>query len=160
MDGISSLAPELQQAFQMASQAERSALAAMENRKSDAQQRLSLMNDVIDKIGLAKETLQPLRSATAIRELSVLTSDDKSLTGSADKTIAVPGKYSFEVSRLASPPSAISNGFPDPDQTLVGTGYVTLENTAGETFEIYIDNDHATLQGVAQSINDAGIGLR
>lgn len=160
MDGISSLTPELQQAFARASQAERKPLAAMETKKSNMQERLKLMNDVIGKVEAVKGALRPIANASAIRELSVLSSDEKAITGVVDKSLAVPGKYSFEVDRLASAAAATSNGFPDRDRTSVGSGYLTFETKTGDSQEIFIDDDHATLQGVASSINAAGLGVR
>ncbi len=160
MDGISSMPPELQQAYTRASQAERKPLARMEARKSTMEERFKLMNEVIVKVEGAQQALRPLASGSAIRELSVLSSDEKAVTGIADKSLAMPGKHSFEIGRLAAPPSALSNGFADKSQTRVGTGYISFERANGETQEIYIDNDHATLEGVAQSINDAQLGVQ
>lgn len=160
MDGIASLAPELQQAFHRASQAERRPLATMESRKTNAEERLKLMTDVLGKVESARGALRPLVSATAIRELAVQSSDDKAVSGTADKNLAMPGKHSLEIGRLAAPPSAVSNGFPDPDQTRVGTGYIVFERSNGDAEEVYIDNDHATLHGVANSISAAGLGVK
>lgn len=160
MDGVSSLAPELQQAFARASQAERKPLAAMETRKAKMEERGKLLTDVIGKVEGAKQLLRPLSSAAAIRELVALSSDDKAVTGFADKTLALPGKHMFEIGRLASPASAVSNGFADSDQTRVGTGYLRFERANGDTEEVYIDNDHATLSGIAQSINSASLGVQ
>ena len=68
VDGISSLAPELQQAYMRASQAERKPLAVMETRKANIQEKLNLMNEVIGKVDKVKETgdpmeLRPMNSA-------------------------------------------------------------------------------------------------
>jgi flagellar hook-associated protein 2 len=160
MDGISSLSPELQRAFQMAVQADRKPVERLNEQKGKLDARVQLFTDVIGKIDAVKGLIPNLNSPIAIRELAVTSSNDKALSATADKNIAQPGSFNIEVDRLATPASAISNGLPDKDSTRVGSGYFTFTTASGDTKDVFIDDTNGTLDGVAKTINNAGIGVK
>jgi flagellar hook-associated protein 2 len=78
----------------------------------------------------------------------------------ADKNRAVPGSYQFEVMELAQKSSAMSTGFEDKDESYVGVGFIQFHLPNGETKDIYVDSDNASLSGIVKMINkntDLGI---
>ncbi|MBI4404104.1 MAG: flagellar filament capping protein FliD [Deltaproteobacteria bacterium] len=160
IDALSTLSPELQKAYQVASAFERRPLQAITNKKEKIQERVNLLDDIIGKVESSKKTLPPLGSTIAIREFLVASSDEKVVTGTADKAVAVPGAHHLDVLQLATGASALSNRFEDRDQTRIGTGYLTFTTVAGETKEVFVDDDNATLDGLAKVINSAQLGVR
>ena len=160
IEGIANLSPQLQRAFQSAVKAEKRPLEAIEQRKAAAEERLGLLNDIIGKVGNVKALLPELGNPVAFRELAVESSDEGILSGSADKNIAEPGTYTFQVNQLAKGATALSNRFEDKDETRVGSGYFTFTTRDGESKEVFIDNENATLEGIAKIINTADVGMR
>ena len=72
---------------------------------------------------------------------------------------AVDGSWNVEVERLAERAAAVTNGFPDKDKTQIGTGYFRFETPNG-TKDVYIKGKNSTLQGAANAINAANLGVR
>lgn len=157
---IAGLAPELQRAFQAASQAERRPIGALNERKELIQSKVDLLGDILKRVDGVKKIIPELNSPIAIRELGVFSSDEKIITGTADKYAAEPGIHNIEVLQLASRATAMSNGFEDKDSTTVGTGYFTFTTASGETKDVFVDNDNATLEGVAKIVNHAKVGVK
>ncbi len=77
----------------------------------------------------------------------------------AIKGIAALGEYEFEVRGMAKTDKKLAFGFPDKDQTAVGFGYMQIEREDREPVELTIEPG-ATLEQVAQQINDADAGVR
>lgn len=73
--------------------------------------------------------------------------------------IAALGTYEFEVRAMARNDKQLAYGFPDKDQTPVGFGYMQIEREDMEPAELTIEPG-ATLQDVAQNINDMDLGVR
>ncbi len=157
---VNGLGPELQKAYQAATLADRKPIQNIENQKSKLEDKLKLLNDLIGRVDGVKGLLPQLNSPIAIRELTVGSSDERALSATADKSFAQPGSYSMEVRQLASPASALSNGLPDRDKTRIGSGYFSYTGGDGESHEVFIDDENATLDGVARSINGARLGIR
>jgi len=160
MEGIQNLSPELQRAFTTVVQADRKPIQNLEKQKGNVEAKVTLLNDVIGKVEGVKSLMPNLNTPIAIRELAVGSTDEKALVGTADKQIAQPGNYSIEVLQLANSASALSNGFADKDSTQIGTGYLSFNLANGETREVFIDNDNATLDGIASIVNRSGLGIK
>ncbi len=77
----------------------------------------------------------------------------------AIKGVAQLGTYDFEVRGLAKTDKQLAYGFPDKDKTAVGFGYMQIEREDKEPVELTIEPG-ATLDQVAQKINDAEAGVR
>nr|6KTY_A Chain A, Flagellar hook-associated protein 2 [Bdellovibrio bacteriovorus HD100] len=88
-----------------------------------------------------------------------LSGDPNIVDGQVDPGSAIPGDYAIEVVQLAQKPAAMSNGFPDKDQTQIGVGYIKFETPEG-TKEVYINGSNSTLDGVMKQINAANVGLK
>ncbi len=69
------------------------------------------------------------------------------------------GSYEFEVRGLAKTDKQLAYGFPDKDKTQVGFGYLLVERDDKEPVEVVV-NPGATLQDVAEKINQADAGVR
>lgn len=159
-EGIQNLTPDLQRAFVSATQAERKPIQKLEESKGKVDARVKLTNDVIGKVDALKGMMPGLDTAFAIRELTVGTSDAGAMTGTADKKLASPGTHNIEILQLASSASAMSTGFPDKDKTTIGSGYFSFGMANGETKEFYVDEENATLDGLARIINGARLGIK
>lgn len=157
---LANLRPEFARAYQATIQAERKPIENLEQRKEKLQEKVNLLSDLVSKTEDLRQALPGLGTPFAMREVAFTSDDPKSVTGSADKSIALPGKHNIEVLQLASGPSALTNRFPDPDETRIGSGYMTFTTQDGETKEVFIDYDNSTLEGIARSINEAGLGIK
>lgn len=158
--GIQNLSPEFQKAFQVSVTAERKPIEQIEKRKANLEEKVSLLDDVLGKVDAAKKCVPELGTPFAIKDLAFNSDDPKAISGSADKREAETGKHSLEVKQLAGSTSALTNGFEDKEETRFGTGYITFETYDGDTKEIFIDNDNATLDGIAKVINQSHMGVR
>jgi flagellar hook-associated protein 2 len=93
--------------------------------------------------------------------MKVNTGDNPNIGVTTDKNVADPGKYNLEVIQLAGKSSAISNGVEDKDKTYIGVGYIKAILPNGESKEIYVDEEHSSLTGIAKLINsDQSLGLK
>ncbi|NBX93280.1 MAG: hypothetical protein EBQ85_08635 [Proteobacteria bacterium] len=156
---VAGLAPEFARAYQAAVQADRKPVENLEQRREKLQEKVNLLSDLVSKADGLRQILPGLGTPFAMREIMFNSDDPKVVTGSADKSLAEIGKHDLEVLRLASGPSAMTNRFPDPNETSIGTGYLTFITREGDTKEVFIDYDNSTLEGVARSINEAKMGV-
>ena len=102
----------------------------------------------------------PMRQLSAADNLTAYsaTSSNDSVEVSVDDSKAGRGSYTVEVLALAQSQSLASATFADKDATTVGTGTITLKSgDASKT--ITIDGTNNTLQGLANEINESGIGV-
>lgn len=102
----------------------------------------------------------PMRQLSAADNLTAYsaTSSNDSVEVSVDDSKAGRGSYTVEVLALAQSQSLASGTFADKDATTVGTGTITLKSgDASKT--ITIDATNNTLQGLANEINESGIGV-
>lgn len=140
--------------------AEKIPIQQMEARKGKIESKKSLLQELTTLVENMKGDIQSNKGARSLRELKVNGGADH-IEITTDKNIAEPGKYSLEVMDLAQKSSAITNGVEDKDKTYVGVGYITAVLPNGEEREIYIDEEHATLTGIAKVINgDPELGIR
>lgn len=86
------------------------------------------------------------------------TSGDESVLEVSGSPGAAAGTHQFRVNRLASAHQIASQGFADPDATSTGTGTLAI-GVGGSTYSVNIDASHATLNGIRDAVNAAGIGV-
>ena len=133
----------------------------MENRKGKIEDKKALVTQLTSLVENLRGEVLKNKGARSLREVKINTGESTAISVTADKNIADPGKHSIEVLQLASKSSAISNGVEDKDKTYVGVGYIKAVLPSGEEKEIYVDQEHATLTGIAKLINgDPDLGLR
>ncbi len=132
--------------------AEKIPIQAMEARKAKVANKQALVGELTKLVeGMRGEILKN-KGVRSLRELKVNGGADH-IAITADKNIAEPGKYQLEVLSLAQKSSAITNGVEDKDKTHIGVGYLRAVMPDGEEKEIYIDEENATLTGIAKLIN-------
>jgi flagellar hook-associated protein 2 len=132
--------------------AEKIPLDKLENNKSKLGEKKILVDELIKLVNEAKGTIAKNGNARSLRELMVETNEDI-LGVTVDKNIADPGSFQFEVLQLARKSSAMTSGFEDPNNSYVGVGFIQYFLPNGENRSIYVDSDHASLNGIAKLIN-------
>ncbi|KMQ75005.1 flagellar filament capping protein FliD [Marinobacter subterrani] len=102
----------------------------------------------------------PMRQLSAADNLTAYsaTSSNESVEVSLDNSKAGRGSYTVEVLTLAQAQSLASGTFADKDATTVGTGSITLKS-GDSSKTITIDGTNNTLQGLANEINESGMGV-
>jgi len=140
-------------------EAEKIPLKQLETKKSGEEEKYKLVQDLETKVSAIPKSLTELVGIRGFSNMKLTTGDQNVITGTADPSEAGTGTWMVEVDQLAQKPGALSSGFPDPDQTQIGVGYLRF-NTAGGQKDVYIDGKSNTLKGVAAAINRANVGLR
>ncbi|MGE3608951.1 MAG: flagellar filament capping protein FliD [Bacteriovoracaceae bacterium] len=142
-------------------EAEKIPMKQMEARKDKIEQKKALVTQLTTLVENMRGELLKNKNSRSLRELSVNTGGSTQVAITADKNLADPGKYQLEVMQLAQKSSAVTNGVEDKDKTYVGVGFIRAFMPNGETREIYIDQEHATLSGIAKLINaNAELGMK
>jgi flagellar hook-associated protein 2 len=132
--------------------AEKIPLQQMEARKAKIQDKQKLIGELIKLTEDMRTEISKNAKATNFRELKVLTNNEL-VDVIVDKNIAQPGTHRLEITQLAQKSSALSSGFEDKDNSYVGVGYIQYSLPNGDTRELYVDSENASLQGVANLIN-------
>ncbi len=140
-------------------EAERLPVKKMEEQKGKSADRLKLVTDLETKIGAIRGSLGELASARGFSDIKVLSGDPNVVQGTVDPALSQPGSWNVEVLKLAEKAAAITNGFPDKDKTEIGVGYFKFKTADGDK-EVYINGANSTLEGAAQAINAAKVGVR
>lgn len=139
--------------------AEQVPIQNMEKQKSKISDKKGLVDQLLKMVEDVRGNLALNANARALRELKVDTNTD--IIGvTTDKNRAVPGNYQLEVISLAQKSSAMTTGFEDKDESYVGVGFIQYTLPNGETKDIYVDSDNASLAGIAKLINkDSSLGV-
>ncbi|MGE0616124.1 MAG: flagellar filament capping protein FliD [Bacteriovoracia bacterium] len=134
-------------------EAEKQPVKALEARKAKEQNRIKLFGEFKSKFADLKKSLDEISSFKKLTELKVDLGDGENLMSvTVDKDKAKPGNYTIEINELAGRASMISNGFADPDEKVLGMGFVVAYGPEGK-FDIFVDEEHSSLRGVADLIN-------
>ena len=102
----------------------------------------------------------PMRQLAAPENLTAfsVSSSNEDVVASIDDSQAAKGSYTVQVDSLAQAQSLASGVYADKDSTSMGTGSLTIQ-VGDETKTLTIDSTNNTLQGLANEINEAGIGV-
>lgn len=142
-------------------EAEKMPIKQMEARKGKIENKKNLIGQLTTLVENMRGEILKNKSERSLRELAINTGDSKNIAVTADKNVALPGKHNLEVVSLAQKASAISNGVEDKDKTYIGVGYIKAVMPNGEEKEIYVDEAHASLTGIAKLINgDPDLGMQ
>lgn len=139
--------------------AERIPVKQLADKKAKQDDMLKLVTDLESKIGDITKNVSELVGTRGFSDAKFVSGDTNIIDGQVDPNAASTGEYSIEVTQLAQKPGAVTNGFPDKDKTQMGTGYIKFETPEGSK-DVYIKGDSSTLDGVANQINAANMGLR
>lgn len=142
-------------------EAEKIPMKQMEARKEKIENKKSLVGQLSTLVENMRGEILKNKNARSLREIKINTGDSPNISVTADKNIADPGKFNLEVIQLASKSSVFSNGVEDKDKTYIGVGYIKAKLPDGSTKEIYVDEEHANLTGIAKLINgDPSLGIK
>ncbi|MEO7161650.1 MAG: flagellar filament capping protein FliD, partial [Bdellovibrionia bacterium] len=134
-------------------------LKALGARKAKEEARLKLFQEFKTKFNGFDKLLNDISSYRKFRELKADLGDGGNLAGIVvDKERAEPGQYSIQIDQLATRGSLITNGFESDEDPVMGAGFVTMDLQNGDSTDIYIDEEHSSLKGIAQAINQAQDG--
>lgn len=131
----------------------------MEKQKGKIADKKGLVDQLVKLVEDVRGNLALNANARSLRELKVDTNTD--IVGvTTDKNRAVPGTYQLEVVSLAQKSSAMSTGFADKDESYIGVGFIQYTLPNGDTKDIYVDSENASLSSVAKLINkDTSLGV-
>ncbi|MBT7608382.1 MAG: flagellar filament capping protein FliD [Bacteriovoracaceae bacterium] len=132
--------------------AERMPLQKMEMRKAKHSEKMALVEQLTSLVEAVRGDVQKNGNPRQLRELTSAGRDDI-LDITLDKNIAQPGTHQFEVVQLAQKSSAMTSGFEDPDNSYVGVGFIQYTLPNGDTKDVYIDSDNASLKGISKLVN-------
>ncbi len=141
-------------------EAERMPVKQMQDKKAKIEDKVKLVGDLETKISDIGKNISSLIGRNGFVDKKFNSGFPDIINGTLDPEKAEPGEWTLEVVQLATKPSVSSNGFPDKDETKIGTGYIRFLNNEGEQKEVYIDEDNSTLQGVVDKINSSNSGVR
>ena len=140
-------------------EAERIPIKTIQENKTKIEDKVKLVTDLETKINDITKNLTLIVGAKGFVDKKLNSSFPDIVNGTLDPEVADSGEWTLEVLQLASKPSVVTNGFPDKDQTTMGVGYIKFDTADGPK-EVYINEDNSTLEKMANSINEAGIGVR
>lgn len=139
--------------------AEKIPVKNLEVKKAKQEDTLKLVGEIETKISDITKNLGELVGTRGFTDAKFASGDPNIIDGNVDPSVASTGEYALEVVQLAQKPGAMSNGFPDKNETQLGVGYMKFETPEG-TKEVYLSGSNNTLEGVANQINAANVGLR
>ncbi|OFZ31599.1 MAG: flagellar hook associated protein [Bdellovibrionales bacterium RIFCSPHIGHO2_01_FULL_40_29] len=140
-------------------EAERMPVKTMQENKSKIEDKVKLVTDLETKVAEINKSLGVIVGAKGFVDKKFMSGFPDIIEGTLDPEIAEAGEWNIEVLQLAGKPSVVTNGFPDKDKTTMGVGYIKFETETGPK-EVYINEDNSTLDKIAESINNAEIGIR
>jgi flagellar hook-associated protein 2 len=140
-------------------EAERIPIKNIETKKGKEENRLKLVSELETKLTAITGTIGALASTKGFSDMKITSGDPNVIQGVVDPTKAMNGNWNVEVMELAQKAAAITNGLPDKDKTQIGVGYFRF-NTPDGRKEVYINGSNNTLDGVANAINAANVGVK
>jgi len=138
--------------------AERIPIKNMQMQKDKADTKKKLVDDLAGKVSEIRKGLTELAGTRGFSDIKLISGDPNIVQGTVDPQTYQPGNWNIEVVELAKKASAITNGFPDKDQTTIGTGYIRFKTPEGNR-DVYINSKNNTLEAVAKTINTSKVGV-
>ncbi len=139
-------------------EAERTPVKQMQENKAKIEDKVKLVGDFESKVNEISTSMSSLIGRRGFVDKQFTSGFPDIISGTIDPEVAEPGEYTLEVLQLASKPSVVSNGFPDKNETNIGVGYIRFNTKDGEK-EVYFSEENSTLEKLAATINQAGVGV-
>ncbi len=140
-------------------EAERQPIKNIEKQKGKSENRLKLVGELETKLNAITGTIGTLASTKGFQDIKLMSGDPNIIQGAVDPGSGAKGNWNVEVMQLAQKSAAVTNGFPDKNRTEVGVGYFRFKGKDGWK-DVYINGENNTLEGVANKITAAGVGVR
>jgi flagellar hook-associated protein 2 len=140
-------------------EAERIPVKQMEQKKAKSEEKLKLVQDLDTKVQAIRGSLGELANTKGFTDVKLTSGDPNIISGVVDPASYQPGNWNIEVVQLAQKASVMTNGFPDKDKTEIGVGYFRFK-TANGNKDVYVNGKNNTLEGAANAINTANVGVR
>ena len=140
-------------------EAERQPIKNIEKQKGKSENRLKLVGELETKLNAITGTIGTLASTKGFQDIKLMSGDPNIIQGAVDPGSGAKGNWNVEVVQLAQKSAAVTNGFPDKNRTEVGVGYFRFKGKDGWK-DVYINGENNTLEGVANKITAAGVGVR
>jgi len=140
-------------------EAERQPIKTIEKTKSKQENRLKLVTELETKLSGITGSIGALASTRGFSDMKLSSGDVNVVGGTVDPNAAVTGNWNVEVMELAQKAAAMTNGFPDKNKTQIGVGYFRFDTADGRK-EVYVNGNENTLEGAANAINRAGLGIK
>ncbi len=135
-------------------EAEKQPIKALEKRKETETTKMKLFGEFKGKFTGLQGSLAGMIGFNKFKELKAELGDGAQLMSvSIDKEKANVGSWEVEVKELAERSSMISNGFSDPNKSVLGLGYITMQLANGENQDVYVTKEDSSLYGIATKIN-------
>lgn len=146
---------QFKQAVKAILEAESQPIKTLQARKGREEARLKLFDEFKGKFSTLEKALDDVSSFKKFRELKVDLGDGATQMGvTVDKDKAAPGTYELSIEELAARTSVISNSFSDPNEAVMGTGFVVLDLPDGDSREVFVEEEQSSLNGIARLINE------
>ncbi len=133
-------------------------IESAKKRKEKVQTERDEFGKLVDLVAKLDTSLNKLKTKTDFYKMKVESSHPDIIDGTIDGA-ALIGNYEFEVRGMAKSEKELAYGFPDKDKTGVGFGYMVIEREDEDDLEVTVEPG-ATLQDVANSINDLDAGIK
>lgn len=136
---------------------ERAPIKRLERDQAYYKSRLSAFSSLDGKLKTLLTRTEDLNSPNKFNTPAVSTSSSEYLSVTARDT-AGAGSYQMTVMALAQQQKDVSVGYANKTEAVFGTGNLSL-TVGGENHSIAIDAENNSLEGIAQAINDADLGV-
>jgi flagellar hook-associated protein 2 len=134
--------------------AESQPIKALEQRKSLEESKLKLFGEFKNKFTGIDKAISEIADFRKFEEFKVDLGDGTSLASiTLDKERAQAGSYQIQVDSLAKHSAIISNGFENPDDPVLGQGYINMYMPDGSKNELFVPPGKGSLNAVANLIN-------
>ncbi|MGZ6333360.1 MAG: flagellar filament capping protein FliD, partial [Bdellovibrionota bacterium] len=145
---------QFKQAVQAIIEAESQPIKQLQARKGREEAKMKTFQEFKGKFANFDKTLADMTDFHKFGELKVDLGDGANLVGvTLDKEKAQPGTYTIQIDQLAGRSSVMSNGFKDPNENVLGDGFINFTTASGEKTSVYIENKDSSINGVASVIN-------
>lgn len=146
---------QFKQALKQIIEVEQEPVRKLEGKKSIQETRLKLFQEFKGKLGALQASVTDMSSFDKFIEYKIeLGEGAKLMDVTVDKGKVKQGSYLVEVDSVAERSSMISNMFTDPDEPVMGIGFVMVHLPDGDTWEAFVDYEDSSLTGIANVINN------
>ncbi|HKL26008.1 MAG TPA: flagellar filament capping protein FliD [Desulfuromonadales bacterium] len=139
-------------------QLERRPLTRLQTDKSWNNSRLAALDKFNSKLEGFLSKIEDLDSSADLQARKTTLSSKDFFSASAESA-ALRGNYQVEVVSLAQVEKEVSQGYADKTAGDFGTGKILLTVGDADPFEITINAENNSLEGIMQAINTAGAGV-